>query len=402
MIGLTSVALPVGANTTLDMTNAPSAPTITGPQAVSLGGAVTFGNSNTAQTAVVSAVVSGAGSLTKAGAGELDLTGVNTYLGGTRLNGGVVNINSDSSLGAAAGALTFAGGTLQLKLATPVSSARDISLAGNGTFDTNGNASTLSGIISGPGSFTKGGAGTLTLSPSAANTYTGGTIINSGTLSIGDDSYLGSGGAVTLNGGSLEATNTIISARTFTMSGTGTIDTQTFGVTLGGLVNGGGVLTKEGTGTLTLTGTSNSYGGIIVDKGILNVNSDEALGSSVTLNGTTLQTDTATPGSGAGITTAHPITLSGGGTIDTLGNSSTFSGVISGNGGLNVRGDDRQHREHPEHHGGFGPRRRVGRADPERSHAPGGRQHHLGARHSDQRGQQVRFERPRLDAFRRH
>ena len=64
-------------------------------------------------TATISSEVKGTNGLTKAGAGVLSLTGLNTYTGTTVLNQGTLAFNSNAAFGAAAGGLSFGGGTLQ-------------------------------------------------------------------------------------------------------------------------------------------------------------------------------------------------------------------------------------------------------------------------------------------------
>jgi len=59
--------------------------------------------------------ITGVGSRTNTGLGTLTLTAVNTYSGGTNLNGGILAVNSDVNLGT--GALSFNGGTLQALVA---------------------------------------------------------------------------------------------------------------------------------------------------------------------------------------------------------------------------------------------------------------------------------------------
>ena len=140
---------------------------------------------DTGNTDTISGVISDSGAtpgaLEKTGDGTLVLTGINTYSGGTIVNGGTLNVLADSGLGDSSGGVTLDDGTLQWGAA--FDSARDIALgSGGGTFDTNGYSSTLSGVISGDGAFTKKGAGTLTLS--GVNTFTGDTTVNAGNLAI--------------------------------------------------------------------------------------------------------------------------------------------------------------------------------------------------------------------------
>lgn len=73
--------------------------------------------------------------------------------------------------------------------------------------DNTGNV-TISSIMSGTGKLTKAGSGTGTLTISGVNTYTGGTTINSGTLTFGLASTLPTSGIVALNGGTLRTGNT--------------------------------------------------------------------------------------------------------------------------------------------------------------------------------------------------
>lgn len=145
---------------------------------------LTVGSDNTDTTfsGTLSASGAGTGSLTKLGSGTLTLAGINTYTGRTTLRGGALRIASDTALGDTAADLALDGGTLQTT--ADFTSARAITLAvGGGAFATDaGTSATFSGIISGTGSLTKTGAGTLIL----ANThiYTGDTTISAGTLAL--------------------------------------------------------------------------------------------------------------------------------------------------------------------------------------------------------------------------
>src|SRR5208283_353447 len=126
------------------------------------------------------------------------LTGINTYTGGTSFNGGIVAVDSDANLGT--GALSFDGGALEaLAAGGGIVSSKTITLnAGGGTFlADSGTTSTLSGAISGVGSFTLEGLGTLILS--GDNTYSGATNVASGTLQAGSSNALSANSAFTVN-----------------------------------------------------------------------------------------------------------------------------------------------------------------------------------------------------------
>src|SRR5690606_13032087 len=138
-------------------------------------------------TATIAAGIAGSGGLVKTDTGTLVLSGDNTYVGGTRIDRGTLQVAGDGNLGAASGALSFDGGTLRNTAA--FASARGVTLlAGGGTFETGADLS-LSGTVDGAGALTKTGAGTLTLT--GGNTYAGGTRVQAGTLAGDADAIRG-------------------------------------------------------------------------------------------------------------------------------------------------------------------------------------------------------------------
>lgn len=132
--------------------------------------------------------------------------------------------------------------------------------------------------VTGGGGLTKAGAATLALT--AANTYTGPTTINQGTLSVsniangGSPSPLGASPAVPANlvlaGGNLTYTGpTVSSDRGVTLVANGAINVSTLGTTLslGGDITGTGILTKNGLGVLALN-SANTFTGNLTIGGI--------------------------------------------------------------------------------------------------------------------------------------
>ncbi|WP_075090411.1 autotransporter-associated beta strand repeat-containing protein [Verrucomicrobium spinosum] len=117
-------------------------------------------------------------------------------------------------------------------------------------------------------SVVKAGAGTVELN--VANTYTGSTYFNEGTILISHGDALGVGGSLIFNGGKLKyasaATAFDASTRSTLFLGDAIFDTQAFMVTFANAIGGGGSgrFIKMGTGVLNLSSTTNAlnYTGI--------------------------------------------------------------------------------------------------------------------------------------------
>jgi autotransporter-associated beta strand protein len=160
--------------------------TITGSTLTLAGPSITVDNG---VTATIGSVVAGNDGLAKNGPGALKLAKGNSYSGGTTINGGTLGIISNAlgAVPASAGlniTINF-GSAMQFNVNNlTLAATRQIYLgSGGGIIDTNGNSDTIAGLITGAGSFSKTGSGTLTLT--AANDYTGATNVVAGKLLIG-------------------------------------------------------------------------------------------------------------------------------------------------------------------------------------------------------------------------
>ncbi|MCV6810181.1 autotransporter-associated beta strand repeat-containing protein [Achromobacter ruhlandii] len=212
-------------------------------------------------------------SLTKRGTGALTLTGDSTYTGGTTVAAGTLRIGDGGLTGSVTGNIRNNAALV---------------------FD-RGNEVLHAGVISGVGTVTKQGAGTLTLTGN--NTYTGLTSVDAGTLRIGG------GGTTGVVAGDIANQATLVFDRG---------DTATYA----GVISGEGAMIKKGTNTLILTGDNTYTGPTTIEGGALRIGNGGATGS--------LAGDIANAG-----------TL-----VFDRGNALTYTGVISGPGAVSKIGAD--------------------------------------------------------------
>ncbi|MBM4155443.1 MAG: hypothetical protein FJ221_10510 [Lentisphaerae bacterium] len=187
---------------------------------------------------------------TTSGGAAVDLTGTGT---GPNMTGGITlssgnNLGTYGILNAQASGLAIGGsGTGVLTL--PTTSAGNLYL-------TPGNGAVISigvPIADNTGALTLVKNGSATLRLYTTNTYTGGTVINAGTLQIGVNGIA--------NGAKLGGSGGNYAGDIF-IAGGATLDVQTdAGQTLSGIISGDGSIVKRYSGTLTLSGTNNTYTG---------------------------------------------------------------------------------------------------------------------------------------------
>jgi fibronectin-binding autotransporter adhesin len=205
-------------------------------------------------------------------------------------------------------------------------------------------------------------AGTVILN-NTGNTYTGGTILDSGILqlTVNNLAVLGTGG-ITLNGGTFQwnGVSTDISGRTVTLAnGGGTLDVNGNTVTLANSIgNGGsgaltvastaanGVLNLDGANTYTgattvnsgatIGGTGSLAGALTLSSGanaLMTANSPLTVLGAVTLNGNTFSTTSAKDSSGSPYTLLTGGSIAGGSSVNpTPGVGSVaggYAGVVS-------------------------------------------------------------------------
>jgi outer membrane autotransporter protein len=281
---------------------------ITSTRAITLnaGGGTFLADAGTAST--LSGAITGIGAWIKTGPGTLTLSGANTYTGATTVNAGVLQAGSVDAFSARSAFTVNTGAMLDLNGFNNAVG----SLSGSGLVQNTGGAGALSNATLSVGgdntsttfsgtlqdgvrslALTKVGTGTLTLT--GANTYTGGTTINTGALQLGNGGTTGSiTGNVTDNG-----------ILAFDRSNV---------LTFGGVISGTGRVQQNGTGTTVLV-ADNTYtgattvnaGNLIVDGSIASaqtlVNSGGLLGGRGSLGGSLVNSGIVSPGDSPGTLT---------------------------------------------------------------------------------------------------
>ncbi|GAB5559415.1 MAG: hypothetical protein SynsKO_10620 [Synoicihabitans sp.] len=308
--------------------------------------------------------ISGTGLVTQDGSGVLTLSGTNTYSGGTDLSGGTLELDSSGAIGSS-GTISFGGGTLRHTSSNTTDYSNRFSTADNQayTVDTNGEDITwATALTSSGGSLKKTGTGTLILT--GANTYSGETDIDAGTLRLGSSEVLSDATRVDVGGsGALDLAGFNETIKQLTGSGSVTLGSGTLTTgnnsnhSFSGIISGTGSLIKTGNSTFTLSGVNSYSGDTTIQNGILKLGRNEALADStgVTINSSAtlnLNGNTETVYSLAGTGTVNFGSLSG--NLIVSGDSNqTFSGQLSGGfGRLTKQGSGTLTLDGSDHHAG--------------------------------------------------
>ena len=201
------------------------------------------GNAIDAQSGNVSAILGGTVGLTKSTSGTVILSGDNTYTGATTVSAGTLQIGN----GGTTGSISTTSG-----------------ITNNGTLNYNrSNDLTVGYVISGTGALVKDGAGTLILTN--ANTLSGATTVNSGTLQIGNGGTTGS-----------LASSAITNNATVTFNRTDTINASG--------ISGTGTVIQNGSGILNISGANTYSGGTTVNSGTLQITFGGSIAGNIALN----------------------------------------------------------------------------------------------------------------------
>jgi autotransporter-associated beta strand protein len=279
---------------------------------------------NNAETTVISNVLTGTSGLTIEGTGSLALGNVNTYSGGTIVNGGTLFANAGNTATGAVG-----GGNVTVNSGSTITVGGDNSFVGGATVASITITINAGGIVSDTNAIDSGDGSTChldalllnggTLAATTANDDWGNWDFDFGvsTPGNGSTSYISGGNAALTQGGG-------------TVFNIGANDTVIVTTSLAHTTDAGdNGLIKTGSGTLTLNGDNTSTGGQFVNGGILNGNGDIS-GPVIVNAGGTLAAGTPSAIGQLTILSA-PLTLNAGSTtmlrIDRT--ADTFDSIVS-------------------------------------------------------------------------
>jgi fibronectin-binding autotransporter adhesin len=308
--------------------------------------------------------ISGTGGIAVTGAGKVYLGPTNSYSGGTFLYGGQLSVSSDAQLGAAAGGINFDGGELEITGTGFTATARTISFGANGgALDIVDAAATftLGQALTGTGSLAKRGDGTLVVT--GANSYSGVTTIEAGTLRVGDGGISGSLAGDVVNNARLVLDRAGTLALTGAISGSGSVQQLGPGTTIltGANSHTGGTTIAAGTLQIGDGGSSGSLAGDVVNNASLTFNragtlvlsgaisgsgSVQQLGSGTTVlagqnsyaGGTTITAGTLQLGNGGNSGSLVGDVVNNGALAFNRADAVSFGGVISGTGSVRQLG----------------------------------------------------------------
>ena len=230
-----------------------------------------------------SGVIGGSGNLTKQGSGRLTLAGANTFTGSTTLTAGTLALAANDRLADGSRVVVQAGsfdlgGFADTVAGVQVTGGSIVAgaLTSTSTFDVTAGA--ISASLRGTVGLTKTGPGTLTLS--GANTYTGATSVDGGTLALGASDVIANASALTVNGATLDIGANSDTVASVSLQNGGTITgssgvltstaafdlrSGTVAATLGGTAGA----IKSTAATVTLSGLNTYTGTTTVQDGLL-------------------------------------------------------------------------------------------------------------------------------------
>ena len=280
-------------------------------------------------TMTLNGQVSGVGSLSQVGIGNLILNGNNSFAAGLGINAGTVTLGTNTAAGT--GTITINDDAILGAGVDGLVIANNVETTGGGRVDTKAFTMTLNGQVGGVGSLSQAGTGNLILN--GANSFHG-LGINSGTVTLGQNTS-GGVGTITINDNAILAAGVdgLVIANNVETTGGGRVDTEAFTMTLNGQVGGVGSLSQAGTGNLILNG-ANSFHGLGINSGTVTLGQNTSGGvGTITIN------DNAILAAGVdGLVIANNVETTGGGRVDTEAFTMTLNGQVGGVGSISQVG----------------------------------------------------------------